>query len=104
MSLWIASAVIGVLGIVIVITWMFVYVLEMRLLRAKKDLETANSIIQDILDLNDHASMQSGCCMCGESMENHSHPMWAGHAATDSGEYYWAPIRIRAERWLERGY
>ena len=104
MSLWIASAVIGVLGIVLVITWMFVYVLEMRLLRAKKDLETANSIIQDVLDLNNHASMQSGCCMCGEPMDGHSHPMHSGHCATDSGEYHWAPIRIRAERWLERGY
>ena len=94
----------GTLFVLVIILMMFAYILDMRLCRAKKDLETANAIISDILDLNNHASMQSGCCMCGESMEGHSDPMWAGHCATDSGEYHWAPIRVRAERWLERGY
>ena len=35
----------------------------------------------------DNCDIESGWCCCGESMDNHSNPMTAGHSPVDQGDY-----------------
>ena len=34
------------------------------------------------------ADAKEGVCCCGDSMDQHSDPMYCGHMPTDMGEYY----------------
>lgn len=43
--------------------------------------------------LDSPVSFESGVCMCGDSIDKHSHPMACGHTELDSGIYYAALLR-----------
>lgn len=44
--------------------------------------------VKQVLDINHHASFQSGVCCCGSEMSRHDNPVHCGHSPVDSGEYY----------------
>jgi hypothetical protein len=43
--------------------------------------------------LDSPVSFESGVCMCGDAMDNHSHSMVSGHTELDSGIYCAALLR-----------
>lgn len=38
------------------------------------------------IEIASNCSIESGCCCCGESMENHSSPMICGHSPVDMAD------------------
>ena len=94
----------GTLGVLLVIMGCAIYILELRIKRTERDLTTANTIIEDILDITDKCEVSMGCCMCGDNMQTHDTGYNCGHSAVDMGAYHFAPVSERAHRWVERGY
>ena len=49
-----------------------------------------NKLLRDALNqwigIAANCSIESGCCCCGESIENHSHPMTCGHSPVDMAD------------------
>jgi hypothetical protein len=45
----------------------------------------------------ERADTTEGVCCCGDSMDQHSDPMWCGHSPVDMGTYY-AANAIEAAR------
>ena len=49
-----------------------------------------NQLLRDALNqwigIASNCSIESGCCCCGESIENHSHPMTCGHSPVDMAD------------------
>ena len=49
-----------------------------------------NKLLRDALNqwigIAANCSIESGCCGCGESIENHSHPMICGHSPVDMAD------------------
>ena len=49
-----------------------------------------NKLLRDALNqwigIASNCSIESGCCGCGESIENHSHPMICGHSPVDMAD------------------
>jgi hypothetical protein len=46
------------------------------------------AVLQDLLGVLEHVSLESGICCCGDNIANHDHPMNCGHSPVDSGTYY----------------
>ena len=50
-----------------------------------------NKLLRDALNqwiyIASNCSIENGCCGCGESIENHSHPMICGHSPVDMADY-----------------
>lgn len=94
----------GTLAVLLVILCCTIYLLEVKVRRVQKDLDTANKIIEDILDITDKCDVVIGHCMCGDNMETHDTGYNCGHSAVDMGSYYFADVSVRAHRWIDRGY
>jgi len=49
-----------------------------------------NKLLRDALNqwigIASNCSIESGCCCCGDSIENHSHPMACGHSPVDMAD------------------
>lgn len=44
-------------------------------------------LVQQAEAIFTHCTVSDGVCCCGDSMENHSDPMWCGHSPVDHGGY-----------------
>lgn len=42
-------------------------------------------VVQDLIGMLENCEVKSGVCHCGDSMDSHSGPMYAGHSPTDYG-------------------
>lgn len=74
-------------------------ILAANALRRCVDLETW---ITDTMQGLESISYPSGCCMCGDAMEDHASALTCGHTAVDSGEYYLSELTKGAAKLLAK--
>ena len=55
-------------------------------LKATKQRDLAVEALNAWLGIASNCSIESGCCCCGESIENHSSPMMCGHSPVDMAD------------------
>lgn len=48
--------------------------------------EQLREALNQWIDIAANCSIQSGCCCCGDSMENHASPMLCGHSPVDMAD------------------
>lgn len=49
-------------------------------------IKTMREALNIWINIAANCSIESGCCCCGESMKNHSHPMSCGHSPVDMAD------------------
>jgi hypothetical protein len=56
--------------------------------RAEARIKTLRTLLNRWVGVIENCSVTAGVCCCGDSMDEHSHPMSCGHTPVDMGAYH----------------